>query len=34
MVRYLTDMVDITANKIFNAEKQFNAISGLQIQFY
>ena len=33
MVRLLNNMRDITANKKLTAEKQFNSISGLQIQF-
>ena len=33
MVRLLTNMMDITANKKLNAEERLNSISGLQIQF-
>ena len=33
MVRLLNNMMDITPNKTFNAEKRLNSISGLQIQF-
>ena len=33
MVRLLTNMMDIPANKNLNAEERLNSISGLQIQF-
>ena len=33
MVRYLTNMIDITANKKLYLEERLNSISGLQIQF-
>ena len=33
MVRLLSNMINITANKKLNAEERLNSISGLQIQF-
>ena len=33
MVRFLNNMMDITANKKLNVQERLNSISGLQIQF-